>query len=254
MKIKKLLLIAFTVPTLWITANAQEEQASKSNKFTFAATLGYNNYESADAPKGLGKSFSPVQHATSWTNKGSMVGFEAGWFLNDDWRFVGSFGLSYSAYPGYYEVPGVTGDEKTGESYEVFVPAYGTIPVQHNLSYAMSIGGDRYFNIEGTKLSWFAGGRMGLAYTQNSKRYNEVEKIEFGSSVARTWNYRIAAVAGADYYFSDRFFVGAQIEGISYTYAVSSIKPQPGLANRSADHYNLSFFGAPTIKIGFVLF
>ncbi|GIM60985.1 BT1926 family outer membrane beta-barrel protein [Capnocytophaga canis] len=247
MKIKKILLIAFTVPTLWITANAQEEQASKSNKFTFAATLGYNSYEIASAPYGLGKSFSPVQHMTSWTTKGSMVGFEAGWFLNDDWRFVGSFGLSYSAYPGYYEVPGVNTED-------VFIPRYETIPVQHDLSYAMSLGGDRYFNIEGTKLSWFAGGRMGLAYAQNSNRYNYAEHIEFGSSVARTWNYRIAAVAGADYYFSDRFFVGAQIEGISYTYAVSSIKPQPGLANRSADHYNLSFFGAPTIKIGFVLF
>lgn len=248
MKIVKILIMAFTVPALWSVAQAQEEDTSGRGKITFAATLGYNNYESAVAPDGgLASSYGVAQHATSWLSKGMMAGFEVGYFFSDAWRLVGSGGLNYAAYPGYYAVPGVpaTGDVPG-------IPAYETIPIQHHLTYAIGLGGDRYFKSEDSGLAWFAGARAGLAYSQNSKRYNYADKVEFGSAVGRTFNYRFAAVAGADYYFSESFFIGAQIEALSYTYAVNSIKPQPGLANRSADHFNLSFLAAPTIKIGFV--
>lgn len=249
MKINKNLFIAFATSALWFTASAQEalpqEETTSAKKYSFAATIGYNNYTTANAQEGSLSSYGAEQHASSWLTKSLMIGFEAGGVLKEEIRVVANAGLSYSAYPGYYAIPGV-------EAAEASIPEYSTIPIQHNLSYTIGAGADYYFKKQETGLAWYAGCRLGFSFAQNSKRYNYADKVEMGVSIARTLDYRVGAVVGAEYYFSENFFVGAQLEGLSYTYGISAIKPQPGLAYRSADHHNIGLLSAPTIKIGFV--
>ena len=43
----------------------------------------------------------------------------------------------------------------------------------------------------------------------------------------------------------------AQIDPFSYTYNMTTYKPQEGLSNLDADSHNFSFLSAPTIKISF---
>ena len=254
MKITRLLVIAL-LPSLWLSAQAQEESATGPSsqeevysplkgKYSLAATLSYNNYLSAPVPaRGL-ESYEAEALSANWSDKKLQVGIDANWFFSNKWKLNLSAGFNFSKNPGYSEKVGVRSNGN------VLVPAYGTVAKQHSIAGILSLGADRYFHAKSNpNFVWYVGPHIGLAYVQNAKDYDEVSAT--GTSKTEAWNARVAATVGADYYFANTFFVGIQVDPLAYTYGVNTIKPQPNLGKRSADAHSFSFLAAPTLKVGF---
>lgn len=95
----------------------------------------------------------------------------------------------------------------------------------------------------------YTGVRVGFAYGLNEMKYDEYEVM--GKSTAETSNLRGALTFGVDYFVLPGMYVGCQVDPVSYTYNMTTYKPQEGLGNLSADSHNFSLLAAPTIKIGF---
>lgn len=244
MTFNKFLLIALT-PALWFSSQAQEvsQEQSSPKKFTFAPTVSYNSYAGVAnvAPQGNLSGYELQATSVNWHDKQLMVGFEAGMFVSEANKLSTTMGLSYQYHPGYTEKPAVG----------TVIPAYRAVANEQLFTFALGLGYDRYFGVSTSEnLKWFAGCRLGWAYSSNVKKYDEVQS--FGNSVSEAMNFKLGAVVGADYYFSESFFVGAQIDVLSYTYGFVGVKPQPGLAKLAADNHNFGVLSAPTIKIGFV--
>lgn len=95
----------------------------------------------------------------------------------------------------------------------------------------------------------YAGARIGYAYGRNISFTDDENNM--GKSIGEAFNIRGALTGGVDYYFTDAFFIGAQVDPFAYTYNSNLIKPQAGLRNMQAKSHNFGILAAPTIKIGF---
>ena len=259
MKINKLLILA-VLPMMCLAASAQNngiDYTPKQGDFTVAATVGYNSYTSVTAPSGLLTNYEVQALTNNWSDKKLMVGFEAGWFFKDLWKLNLGGGISFTSNPGYAAVPGtidgMTADMNGGGSVEDNVgeiPDYRAVADAFSVGYNVAAGVDRYFHFgKVTNLMWYAGARMGFAYGLNETKYDE--ETSMGKSVGETWNLRASLTAGIDYYVLPALYIGAQIDPFAYTYNMTTLNPQAGLGDLSADSHNCSFLAAPTIKIGF---
>ncbi|MBO4985229.1 MAG: hypothetical protein J6C87_06255 [Bacteroides sp.] len=255
MKIRRLLLLA-VMPMMCLTAGAQAKSgkdfAPKKGDFTVALTLGYNSYASVSALPTYQTDYEAAALSTNWTDKKLMVGFEAGWFFNDLWKLNLGGGLNFTNNPGYSAVPG-TIDSNTDYSAEDLmgeIPNYRAVADAYTFSYNVFVGVDRYFKVKQIpNLMWYTGIRVGAAYGLNEVKYDEPEAM--GKSVGETWNLRASLAMGIDYYVLPALYVGAQIDPFSYTYNMTSYKPQEGLSNLDADSHNFNLLAAPTLKVGF---
>lgn len=248
MKIKKLLILA-VVPMMCLPGYAQrDENIPKKGDFTVAATLGYNSYTNPVIQSNLKSDYEIAALSTNWADKKLMVGFEAGWFFQDNWKLNLGGGLSFTNNPGYSAVPGtVDADSEPGDG---SVPNYRAVGDGSSLGFNIFTGVDRYFKVKSVSgLMWYTGARVGYAYAQNQVKYDEPESM--GKSVAETFNIRGALTVGVDYYVLPGMYIGCQIDPVAYTYNTTTIKPQEGLGNLSADSHNYSLLAAPTVKIGF---
>lgn len=251
MKIKKLLLFA-VLPMMCLAANAQstaKDNTPKQGDFTVAATVGYNSYTSVTAPSGLLSNYELQAISTNWSDKKLMVGFEGGWFFKDLWKLNLGGGVSFTNNPGYPAVPGTmeggSAEDNMGE-----IPGYRAVANAQSFGYNVFTGVDRYFNIgKVPNLMWYTGVRVGFAYAENEAKFDE--ETSMGKSVAETFNLRGALTVGVDYFVLPALFIGAQIDPFAYTYNMTTLVPQAGLGNLSADSHNYSVFSAPTIKVGF---
>ncbi len=253
MKITRLLLLA-VMPMVCLTANAQhggkKDFTPKKGDFTLAATVGYNSYASVSALPGTMANYEAAALSTDWSDKKLMVGFEAGWFFKDLWKLNLGGGLNFTNNPGYSAVPGTMDENASAEDNMGEIPGYRAVADAQSFSYNVFAGVDRYFKMKNVpNLMWYTGLRVGMAYAQNQMKYDEYESM--GKSVGETWNLRGAVTMGVDYFVLPAMYVGAQIDPFSYTYNMTTYKPQEGLSNLDADSHNFSFLSAPTIKIGF---
>lgn len=256
MKINKLLIFA-VLPMMCLTANAQssKDNTPKQGDFTVAATVGYNSYTSIAAPSGLLPSYEAQAISTNWSDKKLMVGFEGGWFFKDLWKLNLGGGVSFTNNPGYSAVPGTIDANSPGSGeggYEDMgeIPGYRAVANAQSFGYNLFTGVDRYFNLGNVpNLMWYAGVRVGFAYAENEAKYDE--ETSMGKSIAETWNLRGALTVGVDYFVLPAMYVGAQIDPFSYTYNMTTLVPQAGLGNLSADSHNYSVLAAPTLKVGF---
>lgn len=258
MNIKKLFILA-AMPMMCLALHAQESKGEvtdytpKKGNFTVAATVGYNSYTSISAPSGSLTTYELQAVSTSWNDKKLMVGFEAGWFFKDLWKLSLSGGISFTHNPGYAEVPGTIDSTNVNNSVEDNmgeIPNYRAVANAQSFAYNVAVGVDRYFKCTKVpRLMWYMGVRVGFAYAENETKYDETTSM--GKSVAEAWNLRGSITCGIDYFVLPAMYVGAQIDPFSYTYNMTSVKPQPGLKRLSADSHNFSGFAAPTIKIGF---
>lgn len=249
MKIKRLLILA-VIPMLCLATSAQEvkDNTPKKGNFTLAATVGYNNYTSITAPSGILTDYELAAISTNWTDKKMMVGFEAGWFFQDRWKLNLGGGLSFTNNPGYSAKLGTL--DETSEAGDGSIPNYRAVADASSLGFNVFVGVDRYFNIKAVpNLLWYAGARVGYAYSQNQMKYDEPESM--GKSVAEAFNIRGALTVGANYFVLPGMYVGCQLDPFAYTYNTTTYKPQEGLANLSADSHNFSLLAAPTLIIGF---
>lgn len=256
MKIKKLLLLA-VMPMMCLSMTAQEKSVSKDytpkkGDFTVALTLGYNSYASVSALPSYQTDYEAMALSTNWSDKKLMVGFEAGWFFNDLWKLNLGGGLNFTNNPGYSAVPGTidAGANYSPEELMGEVPNYRAVADAYSFSYNVFAGVDRYFKMKNVpNLMWYTGLRIGTAYGLNEMKYDEPEAM--GKSTAETWNLRVSATVGVDYYLLPALYVGAQIDPFGYTYNMTSYKPQEGLGTLDADSHNYSLLAAPTLKVGF---
>ena len=259
MRIKRLFILA-VLPMMCLTVNAQDsskDYTPKKGDFTVAATVGYNSYTSVTAPSGLLTDYEVQALTNNWADKKLMVGFEAGWFFKDLWKLNVGGGLSFTNNPGYTAVPGTidsttggmnggsSADDNMGE-----IPNYRAVASAQSFGYNLAAGVDRYFNIKKVpNLMWYGGARLGFAYGLNETKYDE--ETSMGKSIGETWNLRVSLTVGVDYYVLPALYIGAQIDPFAYTYNVTTLNPQAGLGDLSADSHNCSVLAAPTIKVGF---
>ena len=252
MKINKLLVLA-ALPLMCLTAqaqNGQKDYTPKQGDITLALTVGYNSYASVTALPGTLANYEAAALSTNWSDKKLMVGFETGWFFKDLWKLNLGGGLNFTNNPGYTSVPGTMDEAASAEDNMGEIPGYHAVADAQSFSYNVFAGVDRYFKMAKVpNLMWYTGVRVGYAYAQNQVKYDEYETM--GKSVAETWNLRGAITFGVDYYVLPAMYVGAQIDPFSYTYNMTTYKPQEGLSNLDADSHNFSFLAAPTLKVGF---
>lgn len=248
MKLRKLIILA-VAPMMCLAASAQDYTPKKGD-FTVSATISYNNYTSLDAAAGNLKDYSLSAVSTNWTDKQLMVGIEGGWFFQDLWKVTLGGGMNISKNPGYTAVPG-TIDNNDYEAGDGSIPNYAAVASQSEMQFNIYAGVDRYFDnfIKVKNLLPYAGVRMGYAYGRNSALADD--ETWMGKSIGESFNLRWSLTAGMDYFMSEAFFLGIQVEPFAYTYNRSVLKPQEGLGNLGANSHNFSFLAAPTLKVGF---
>ena len=245
MKLRKLFILAVT-PMICLAAHAQDVEPKKGD-ITVAATVSYNSYTSLNAPAGNLKDYNLQAVSTNWNDKQLMVGIEGGWFFKDLWKLTLGGGLSITSNPGYAPVPGTA--DASSEPGDGSIPNYGAVASQSDIQFNVFTGVDRYFNTKVTGLMPYVGIRVGYAYGRNSAFADD--ETWMGKSIAESFNIRGAATIGVDYFLTEAFFVGAQVDPFAYTYNMSTYKPQAGLGNLEADSHNFSIMAAPTLKVGF---
>jgi len=199
------------------------------------------------APAGNLTDYNLQAVSTNWNDKQLMVGIEGGWFVSDLWKLTLGGGLSITKNPGYAPVPG-TVDENT-TSGDGSIPNYGAVANQSDIQFNVFTGVDRYFKTKVCGLMPYLGLRVGYAYGQSSAVADD--ETWMGKSVAESFNIRGAITFGVDYFLTNAFFVGVQVDPFAYTYNMSTYKPQAGLDNLEADSHNFSVLAAPTLKVGF---
>ena len=244
MKLRKLFILA-VAPMMCLAASAQVATPKKGD-LTVAVTAGYNSYTSLSAPAGNLNDYKLQAVSTNWNEKQLMLGIEGGWFCKDLWKATLGGGMSITSNPGYAAVPGTAEGGNVGGA---SIPSYGAVASESDIQFNVFAGVDRYFKSKVSGLMPYVGGRIGYAYGRNSAYADSEEYV--GKSIAESFNVRVALTAGVDYYINDVLFVGAQIDGLAYTYNMSTYKPQAGLGNLSADSHNFSLLAAPTLKFGF---
>ena len=248
MKLRKLIILA-VAPMMCLAASAQKKECTAPQKgdFTVAATVSYNSYTSLSAPAGNLTDYNLQAVSTNWNDKQLMVGIEGGWFFNDLWKLTLGGGLSITSNPGYAPVPGtVDGNTVPGDG---SIPNYGAVASQSDIQFNVFTGVDRYFKTKVCGLMPYVGARVGYAYGRNSAVADD--ETWMGKSIGESFNVRGAITAGVDYFLTNAFFVGVQVDPFAYTYNKSTYKPQAGLGNLSANSNNFSVLAAPTLKVGF---
>ncbi len=251
----KKLLITAVLPLMCLTVSAQQQHAAGENTprrgdVTLAATVGYNSYASVQALPGLENQYEASALSTNWADKKLMVGFEGGWFFSDSWKLDWGGGLNFTNHPGYSAVPGTADAAGAGEDTTGEIPGYRAVADAYSFSYNVFAGVDRCYRLKKVPdLMLYTGVRVGFAYGLNERKYDEPESM--GKSTGETWNLRAGITFGADYFLTRTFFVGIAVDPFSYTYNMTTYKPQEGLGALGADSHNYSFLAAPTLKVGF---
>lgn len=245
MRIRKLLLYA-VMPMMCLGLSAQEKGPKKGD-FTLALTLGYNASVMQSADAGNKQDYNIAAVSTNWNDKKLTVGIEGGWFFLDLWKLNLGGGMNITKAPGYGPVPGTI--DETYEPGDGSIPNYGAVSDRSVIQFNVYTGVDRYFRTKIDGLMPYIGLRAGYAYGR--ERSMTDDETYMGESVGEAFNIRGAITAGVDYFFTDAFFIGAEVDPFAYTYNRTLIKPQEGLSNLDADSHNFGILAAPTLKIGF---
>ena len=246
--IKKLIVLPCAA-MLGISAFAQEGNGPKKGDWTLSATVGYNSYVGNNAPTvTTSEMYEIAALSTDWFENKLMGGVEGSWFFSDKWSWRLGGGLGFTNNPGYSEVTG-TFDENDSEP-AGNIPTYRAVADGQTFKYNVYTGVDRHIQHKNLQNLYFhVGVHAGFAYGLNQILYNEEKSM--GKSIGEAFNIRGAVNTGVSYYVLPGMFLGVEVNAFQYTYNMTTIKPQAGLANLSADSHNFGFLAAPTLKIGF---
>jgi hypothetical protein len=119
-----------------------------------------------------------------------------------------------------------------------------------NLQYSIGLGVDRYFTTKSDRIFFRGGLEVGFAYARAATR-DKGGELYLGAAVAEAYAFRVAPVAGLDYYFMKQLFVGIDVRPLAYQYSIYSERPQAGLKSIASDNHSFSFIAQPTLKLGF---
>ena len=245
--IKKILsIVAFLSLVFPIAGNAQNQQpetaANLKGDWTLSVNFGIGSHigQSAPAPNLNSYTFSaPVD--SRYSGK-PVLEVEFRRFMSDKWAMKLSGGFGYDYSPGYREVTGSEGVNG--------VPTYNAVPSGSKLQFAVTLGADRYWSVCGSSRLFFrCGGEAGFAYGQTRQNADDSEAY-MGASIGEAYAFKVAPVAGFDFFFGQVLFAGIEIRPVEYRYSTYSIRPQTGLGLLSSDNHNISFLSVPMLKFG----
>ena len=206
-------------------------------------TVGYNSFLNADASRSY-DGFAAEAESPNWTDKGAVLGFEAGAYLSPELRLLLGGGFNRTYKPGHAATPGVS---------DALIPSYGETPDRIFMNYSAFVGGDFCINM-GSSAKPFVGLRGRGTYGRNEVKYkfDAAAEIEHSSkAIAETWNIGGAVVFGADYVFNGGLIIGCQFDLFSYTYAAVQYKDQPGIKPNVGQCSSIGFIASPTLRVGF---
>lgn len=251
--IKKLLIITCAL-ALSISAFAQatSDNGPKKGDVALAASIGYNTYVGMQAADGSQVAYELQSISTDWFDNKLMVGVDGNWFFTDRWSLRFGGGLGYIYNPGYSAVPGTVDWAKLNDrenANDIVVPDYRAVANATTLKYNVYTGFDVNFPSKVQNLFFHIGIHAGFAHGISVMKYND--EYSMGASNAEAFDIRGSFNFGIDYYLLPGMFIGFEVDPIAYKYNVTSIIPQAGLANLSADSHSAGFLSAPTLKIGF---
>jgi hypothetical protein len=246
-------IIAFLSFAFAGTVQAQEQKeggspyAPKQNDITVSVNFGIGSQLNVTAPKPNLSEYSLSAPMTAWFEKKPILDIEGRWFFLEKWALKLTGGLVFGYNPGYEEVPGV----QSGTSFEQGdIPAYASILTSDKLQYTAGLGVDRYFATKSERIFLRAGLEGGFSYARSAER-DKGGELYLGASVGEAYAFRVAPVAGLDYYFAEQLFVGIDIRPVAYQYSIVNQRPQVGLKSIAADNHVFSFLAQPTLKLGF---
>lgn len=239
-----LIFTAFLFLALGVSAQSQK------GNVTLAATVGVNAYIGQQDP-GYSDTYEiEALNSTGFTNNIS-IGFDGNWFVTNNWaiRFGGGFGYSYK--PGYSELIGTLGSGENDDSWdEGGVPNYRAVASTTDMMWSAQLGMNHYWQLKKVpQLQYYTGFKFGFSYSLYQTKYNE--SMSMGVALAQSYTGSISWTCGVDYYIFPAFYIGAEVQPVYYSYNVSGIRPQEGLALLQADSHNIGAFAMPTIKVGF---
>lgn len=248
--IKKLFILT-VASLLGFTAycqNSTEGNGPVKGDVTISGTVGYNSYVGKNAPSGLLNSYENAALSSDWFDSKLMIGIEGQWFFTNNWALRLGGGLGFTNQPGYAAKPGTV--DANSEAGDGSIPDYRAVGNGQNLKYNVYTGFDRYFQSKKVANLYFHAGLLaGFAYGLNQVKFDE--ETSMGKSTGEAFNIRGALNCGVDYYVLPGMFIGLEVSPLAYTYNMTTIKPQAGLSNLSADSHNFAFLSAPTLKVGF---
>ncbi len=249
-------------------SGAYAQEVVKKKRFSAAIMFGRGAYLSD-----LTVPASPT--ATDWTIAGeapsasgkysvndatNMVGAEFRYFLSDKIALKVNGGAFISNTPAQDNIPGVINTTMPNAGW---IPNYAAVKADNKMDLNINIGGEYHF-INESKFTPILGITLPFCYSRWSQydpTYNvdvtqaSVDKAvtiaDVGNRHIEGIGFGIQGVAGGEYAFSDRLYLGMEIKPVSYMYAMSIATPAPGLETREADTHLIGFFTQPVIKLGF---
>lgn len=231
---KKLLSIAVLSLLAFVeTVGAQDKP------FYLGVTLGYNSFLSIDASNST--SGHAVAASPCWTDKGAVLGIEAGTYLSPNMRLIVGGGFNRTVNPAHAATYGAPA---------AGIPSYAEEPNRTNMNYAALIGGDFCIGSENVKPYVGVRGRGTYGFSKVKYIYDQAV-IYNDHMIAETWNIGGAVVLGADCIVSGSLILGCQFDLLSYTYAAVRYKQEPGLKPNEGRCSSLGFIASPMLRVGF---
>lgn len=246
MRLNIFLAFPLALSLICTATNAQEKDKPV---FSLALTAGANSFASVSAMSGTQAIYETQAPAVNWMDKKIGFGIEGGLQIGPSWRIVLGGSFCYGLNPGHSGRPGTASPGLPAEENQGQIPAYNAVAAQKSLSYLAYTGFDYLFGISALpRLKPVLGFRAGGSYAADSKKWDD--PLTMGASVAEAFYLKGAIVGGADYFFTDNFFLGITLNLFDYTYTVSRYKPQEGLAALSADGHLFGAVANPALRIG----
>jgi hypothetical protein len=248
--IKIIAFLSFAFLGLVLQAQAQDETEStyapKQNDITVSVNFGIGSHlGKASVPEPNLSNYSLSAPMTAWFEKKPILDVEGRWFFLEKWALKLTGGLSVSFNPGYESVPGVQTGANEGD-----IPSYESVLLKDNFQYSIGLGVDRYFTTKSDRIFLRAGLEIGYAYARAAEK-DKGGEIYSGAAVGEAYAFRIAPVAGLDYFFTQQLYVGIDVRPVAYQYSIFSERPSVGVKPLSSDNHAFSFIAQPTLKLGF---
>jgi hypothetical protein len=237
-----------------IRAQEQEGESSyapKQHDFTVSVNFGIGSHlGKIDAPQPDLPKYSLSAPMAAWFEKKPILDVEGRWFFLEKWALKLTGGFSLGLNPGYDDVPGPDPEIPEKDFKPGDIPTYNPILIRENIQYSVGLGIDRYFATKSDHLFLRVGIEGGFAYARATEKDKNGE-LYLGAAVGEAYAFRVAPVAGLDYFFTKQLFVGIDVRPAAYQYSIYTQRPQVGLPLIESDNHSLSFIAQPTLKLGF---
>jgi hypothetical protein len=273
---KKYLILCLVLFISLTSVNAQDKDSSHKCKedgccevnpyapqkgdWTAAMIFGRGAY--LDGGLVVPSSYGTVSGAAAYANDVSansnsvtnMVGVEMRYYTKNNFAITLSGGAILRNVPAELGIPAVL--DMDGNE---IIPAYGAVVADEKINAQFAIGAQWVLNTKNKRMFPYVGFQLPFDYARRSL-YDPTVHVDsqgnptitdLGARHVDITAFGVQAVAGIDYYFLRDVFFGFDVKPVSYSYAVSTKTPGPGLMSLDAETDTVSFFAQFSFKLGF---